>query len=96
MSIFGQLFGGGQPATLPEGAILVDVRSPMEYNMGHVQGSINIPLDTVQQELSRFKSMNGPIVLICASGNRSGQATAYLQRQGLENVQNGGSWTSYR
>ncbi|MCB0795709.1 MAG: rhodanese-like domain-containing protein [Flavobacteriales bacterium] len=96
MSIFGNLFGTGEKKSLPEGATLVDVRSPGEFASGHVDGSVNIPLDKVQGELKRFKSMEGPIVLVCASGNRSGQATRWLEQQGLRNVQNGGSWVNFR
>ncbi|MCB9169183.1 MAG: rhodanese-like domain-containing protein [Flavobacteriales bacterium] len=95
MSIFGQLFGMAKK-TLPEGATLIDVRSRAEFEGGHVEGSVNIPLDTVQGQLSKFKKIQGPIVLVCASGNRSGQATAWLRQQGLTNVENGGSWASYR
>ena len=96
MSIFGQIFGQKEKKALPEGATLVDVRSPMEYNMGHVEGSVNIPLDTVSGALGKFKKMKGPIVLVCASGNRSGQATAWLQGQGITKAENGGSWASWR
>lgn len=84
------------PKKLPEGATLVDVRTPAEYAAGHIQGSISIPLDTVPQALDRFRAFEGPVVLICLSGNRSGQAAQWLQAQGLRNVENGGSWLSYR
>jgi rhodanese-related sulfurtransferase len=36
--------------------------------------------------------MKKPIVLCCASGNRSGQAAYFLQQQGVEECYNGGSW----
>jgi len=84
------------PKTLPEGATLVDVRTPAEYAAGHIDGSLSIPLDTVPQALERFRSFPGPVVLICLSGNRSGQAVQWLHAQGLRNVENGGSWLSYR
>ena len=84
------------PKALPEGATLVDVRTPAEYAAGHIEGSLSIPLDSVPQALERFRSFQGPVVLICQSGNRSGHATAWLQAQGLTNVENGGSWLSYR
>jgi len=96
MSFLGQIFGSPQRPALPEGATVIDVRTPAEFAGGHVAGSINIPLDTVQRELPRFKAIEGPIVLVCASGNRSGQATAWLKSQGLANVENGGSWMNFR
>ncbi|HQW87101.1 MAG TPA: rhodanese-like domain-containing protein [Flavobacteriales bacterium] len=96
MSIFGQIFGSTARPALPEGATVIDVRTPAEFAGGHVEGSINIPLDTVQRELPRLKAITGPIVLVCASGNRSGQATAWLRAQGLDQVENGGSWLNFR
>ena len=71
---------------------VVDVRTPGEYMGGHVANSINIPLDEVPKRLEEFKNMEGPVVLCCASGGRSEQATRYLQQNGLEEVYNGGSW----
>lgn len=71
---------------------VVDVRTPGEFQGGHVEGSINIPLDKVSSNISKFKSMKGAIILCCASGNRSGQATNMLKAQGMEEVHNGGSW----
>ena len=73
-------------------ATIVDVREPWEFNMGHVEGSFNIPLVQVYSNIDQFKAMAKPLVLICASGNRSAQATALLSAQGIDNVYNGGSW----
>ena len=39
-----------------------------------------------------FQAFGGPVILCCASGNRSGQATYFLQSQGMDSVYNGGSW----
>ena len=58
---------------------------------GHVAGSINIPLQEIQTRIEEIANMAQPIVLCCASGNRSGQATQFLSQQGIECV-NGGSW----
>ena len=70
---------------------IVDVRTPGEFMGGHVAGSINIPLQEIQQRLDEVKSLKQPIVLCCASGNRSGQATMFLKSVGLD-CENGGSW----
>lgn len=70
---------------------IVDVRTPVEYMGGNVVGSINIPLQEIQQRLDEVKNLKQPLVLCCASGNRSGQATQFLLHQGIECV-NGGSW----
>ena len=71
---------------------IVDVRTPAEFMGGHVADSVNIPLNEVPQNLEVFKTMAKPIVLICASGMRSAQATQYLAAQGIEQCYNGGSW----
>jgi rhodanese-related sulfurtransferase len=73
-------------------ASIIDVRTPAEFMGGHVAGSVNIPLQELPSKLEEFRSMKKPIVLCCASGNRSGQAAYLLQQQGVEECYNGGSW----
>lgn len=70
---------------------IIDVRTPGEFMGGNVAGSINIPLQEIQSRTDEIKSMQQPIVLCCASGMRSGQATAYLRSIGVD-CENGGSW----
>jgi phage shock protein E len=70
---------------------IVDVRTPSEFMGGHVASSINIPLQDIQQRVEEITKMAQPIVLCCASGNRSGQATVYLKSLGID-CENGGSW----
>jgi len=70
---------------------IIDVRTPEEFMGGNVAGSVNIPLQEVQARLSEIQSMPQPIILCCASGGRSGQATSFLKQQGVD-CMNGGSW----
>jgi rhodanese-related sulfurtransferase len=70
---------------------IVDVRTPGEFMGGNVAGSINIPLQEIQQRMDELKNLKQPLVLCCASGGRSGQATLFLSQQGIECC-NGGSW----
>ncbi|MCC7401962.1 MAG: rhodanese-like domain-containing protein [Chitinophagaceae bacterium] len=70
---------------------IIDVRTKEEFSGGHVEGSINIPLHEIPHRLAEIKKMEQPLILCCASGNRSGQAMAYLKRLGIE-CNNGGSW----
>jgi len=70
---------------------IVDVRTPGEFMGGNVEGSINIPLQEIQQRMDELKNFKQPLVLCCASGNRSGMATQFLTQQGIECC-NGGSW----
>ena len=70
---------------------IVDVRTEEEFSEGNVKGSINIPLHEVVDRVEELKKIQ-PLVLCCLSGNRSGQATAFLQAQGCNEVYNGGGW----
>jgi len=73
-------------------ATIVDVREPWEFAEGHVTDSINIPLMDIFTNFERFQTLGKPIILCCASGNRSGQALALLQAKGIADIHNGGSW----
>lgn len=93
--IFKNLFGGGAEITekLKEGAFLVDVRSPQEFDAGHVKGSTNIPLDRISHAIDKFENKKN-IIVFCRSGNRSSQAKSILEKNGFTNVTNGGTWQS--
>lgn len=97
MGLLQRIFGGGSSATkevIASGATIIDVRTPQEFAGGHPKGAINIPLNTIPSNIARIKKMKKPLVLCCASGMRSGQATNILKKEGIEEVHNGGSWTS--
>ena len=79
---------------LKNGAIIVDVRSKGEYSSGHINGSINIPVDQLQNNLSKLKDKNKIIITCCASGMRSGSAKTMLLNNGYTDVHNGGGWGS--
>ncbi len=70
---------------------VIDVRTEMEFASGHAKNSINIPLDLLLSQLDEIKKITTPIVLCCASGNRSGVAKQLLAQRGIE-ATNGGSW----
>ena len=70
---------------------ILDVRSPEEFNYGHVPGSVNIPIDQIEARMDEVKALKKPLVLCCASGARSGRVTEYLEQNDIECV-NGGSW----
>ena len=95
MGLFQNLFGGGQTANLKniieQGAFLVDVREPGEFSEGSAKGAVNIPLNSLATQLTKFKGQDN-IVVFCRSGNRSGQAKSILEQHGFSNVLNGGTW----
>jgi phage shock protein E len=70
---------------------IIDVRTRAEFSGGHVNGSINIPLQEITNHIDEIKGMEEPIIFCCASGGRSGQATQYFKSLGV-NCENGGSW----
>lgn len=78
---------------IENGAVIIDVRSPGEFAGGHVEGSLNMPLDSIQSQIGKIKKMDKPVVLCCASGMRSGSATSILKREGIE-AYNAGSWVN--
>jgi phage shock protein E len=74
------------------GAQIVDVRTPGEFGLGHLAGSVNIPLDQFQARLGEIDPARA-VLLCCASGVRSGMAKTILERAGHEQVHNAGPWT---
>lgn len=91
--MFGKLFKKTDYKQLLEGgAVIIDVRSPGEYKGGAVPGSENIPLGNIPGRLKQIKSLNVPVICVCASGMRSGVATSQLKAAGVE-AYNGGPWT---
>ncbi len=76
-----------------QGAVILDVRSKGEYQGGHIKGSINIPVDSLNNNLSKLKKDN-PIITCCASGMRSASAKSILKSNGFTEVHNGGGWSS--
>jgi rhodanese-related sulfurtransferase len=97
MNILKMIFG--EKADLGEiissGAVILDVRSKGEFQSGHLKHSINIPVDTLVQNLKKLKK-DKPIITCCASGARSASALRILKENGFEHVHNGGAWTSLR
>ncbi len=95
LNIFKNVFSS-TPATdyaelVKNGAIIVDVRTNGEFQGGHIKGSINIPLDTINSKIEELKKKNKIVITCCRSGNRSGMAKSILQQHGIE-CYNGGAW----
>jgi phage shock protein E len=75
---------------IEKNATVVDVRTRGEFAKMHFPGAINIPIDETSRRISEFKNMQKPIILYCASGNRSALAASLLKRHGISEVQNAG------
>ncbi len=83
---------GPQEATLlinHEDAVLLDVRESGEYRNGHLPGAVEAPLGELESRIQRLeKYRDRPIIVYCASGNRSASACARLRKHGFEKVYN--------
>jgi phage shock protein E len=80
---------------LRAGAVIVDVRTGSEYRAGHIQGSINIPLDRISGEIDKIRGLKKAVITVCRSGNRSSVARNILKTAGIE-AYNGGAWTNLK
>ena len=74
-----------------KGAVVIDVRTVAEYEDGHVPGSLNIVLDTIPERIEEIRALGDSIIAVCRSGARSGNATQFLNDNGMD-VINGGPW----
>lgn len=70
-----------------QGVAVLDVREPWEVAICAIPGSINVPLSTLPQNLSRLPEQ-GPLVVLCHHGMRSMQAVAWLRQNGFANAVN--------
>ena len=77
------------------GAILLDVRTPQEYREGHIPGSKNVPLQTIDKIHSVADNQDTALFVYCYSGGRSRQAVSALQHMGYANVRNIGGIAAY-
>lgn len=81
---------------LRDGAIIVDVRTTGEFSSGHINGSVNIPVDKIASNAAKLKAKKKPIITCCASGSRSAMAKSVLKGNGITEVYNGGPWFRLR
>lgn len=78
------------------GAFLVDVRTGPEYEAGHIEGAINVPLNSIHFIVNHVRDIEAPIYVYCQSGARSGQATSMIREMGFKNVKNIGGVNRYK
>jgi phage shock protein E len=80
---------------IDEGASIVDVRTPFEFNSGHLPGSRNIPLDALSSKIDELKKLNKKLITVCRSGSRSATAKNMLVAAGIDAC-NGGAWQNLK
>ncbi len=68
---------------------LIDVRSGQEYEEGHLEGALNIPLYNIEKDIEKnIKNKDDTIILYCSSGSRSKKAKEILEKLGYGEVYN--------
>ena len=81
----------GVPDPLPEGLAVLDVREDFEWEAGHVEGALHIPMMQLLERLGELP--DGQTLVVCKVGSRSAQVTGYLAQQGYDVVNlAGGLW----
>ncbi len=90
-----RIFGKADPtdfrALIRNGARIIDVRTPQEFRLGHIEEARNIPLQLLQARIDELDPSD-TLILCCASGSRSGTAKRILKSYGFNEVYNGGGW----
>lgn len=79
-----------EPGAVPADAFLLDVREPDEWVAGHAPGAVHLPLGQLQSRVGELPE-DRDVYVICRSGGRSAQATAFLGAEGRSatNVEGG-------
>lgn len=75
----------GVPDPLPEGLTVLDVREDVEWEAGHIDGALHVPLSQVPQRVGDLPG-EGQVLVVCKVGGRSAQATGFLQQHGVDAV----------
>jgi phage shock protein E len=68
------------------GIKVVDVRTPAEFDAGHVPGAVNIPYDEMPQRHGELGPSSTPVLVYCKSGQRSSRAIATLRERGFTQI----------
>ncbi|UYN84595.1 MAG: rhodanese-like domain-containing protein [Microcella sp.] len=81
-----------EPRALDAGTVVIDVRTPAEFASGHLEGAVNLDVQSADFE-ARVAELDpaGSYFVYCRSGNRSGQAIDRMRALGFTDLTNGGS-----
>ena len=80
---------------LDKGAVILDVRSKKEWDAGHIEGAMHVPLDNLTEKVDKIKRLNKPVIVCCQSGVRSAKAAKFLNLNNID-ATNGGGWISLK
>ena len=82
----GRVSGDEARRLVAQGARLVDVRTVGEYRGGHIEGAVNIPVQELTARVAELEPKDKPVIVYCASGNRSARARGVLKGAGFTAV----------
>lgn len=96
------LFAGGRRssttdvhALVERGALLLDVRTPDEFQQGHLPAAVNVPVQELETRLAELGPRTRDVVVYCRSGRRSGQAAELLKANGFTSVHDLGPMSAW-
>ena len=73
--------------------VVIDVRTPQEYQAGHIEGALNLPHDSIGQDIAKAKvAKDDHVILYCKSGRRADVAMGTLKGLGFSNIENYGGF----
>jgi len=75
----------GAQSAIDSGAQVIDVRTPGEYQMGHIPGAVNVPVDTLEAQAQSWDK-DATYVVYCATGQRSATAVETMKALGFTNI----------
>ncbi|MBJ6369782.1 rhodanese-like domain-containing protein [Snuella sedimenti] len=78
---------------LKNGAIILDVRTQREWDNGHINDSVHIPLDELKNRIDEVKKFNKSVIVVCQSGIRAAKASRFLNENNID-ATNGGGWAT--
>jgi len=82
----------GQQVEVTSEMMIIDVRTPQEFAEGHLEGAVNIDVQSPEfDSIVANLPTDGEYFIYCRSGNRSGQAINRMQAIGFTDMINGGS-----
>lgn len=100
MSFFGlfkqpDINSGVQDFLKTNPAVLLDVRTKEEYEAGHIEKSVNLPLQRIEDVQGKITDKSTPLFVYCQSGARSASAVSALKKMGYLNAVNIGGISRY-
>ena len=73
--------------------VVIDVRTPQEFQTGHIEGALNLPHDSIGQDIGKAKvAKDDHVILYCKSGRRADMAMGTLKGLGFSNIENYGGF----